>query len=154
MPTDLFNLLILPILPSDCFTGWPFVHFASQCGQGDDQLRHLVLTVTYVLSSPPPIQAANNAVFTLTVTDCNDFPPVFTQTNYSFIISERSTIAAADEVVYSSIRATDQDGTAANRMVQYQLAGGLRSTNHLLNINPATVSKSIHTQQRSVLKLS
>jgi len=72
------------------------------------------------------------------VTDCNDLPPVFTQTNHSFTISERSAATAADEDVYTSISVTDQDGTAANRMVNYRLAGGLSSTNYLLDINSAT----------------
>ena len=85
------------------------------------------------------IQAANDATFTLTVTDCNDFPPVFTQSDHSFTISERSTMTTANEIVYSGINVTDQDATAANRMVSYQIVGGLRTTNNWFNIDPNTV---------------
>ena len=80
------------------------------------------------------------------VIDCNDLPPVFTQTNHSFTISERSAAAVANEDVYTSISVTDQDGTAANRMVNYWLAGSLNSTNNWFNINSVTVSKSINPQ--------
>lgn len=86
------------------------------------------------------IQAANDATFTLTVTDCNDFPPVFTQTDHSFTISERSTMTTTNEIVYSGINVTDQDATAANRMVSYQIVGGLRTTNNWFNIDSTTVS--------------
>ena len=85
------------------------------------------------------------------VIDCNDLPPVFTPTDHSFTISERSAAAAANEDVYTSISVTDQDGTAANRMVNYRLAGGLSSTNYWLDINSASVSKSINPQYSLVI---
>lgn len=97
-----------------------------------------IVTVS-ILLNVSTIQAANDATFTLTVTDCNDFPPVFTQSDHSFTISERSTMTTANEIVYSGINVTDQDATAANRIVSYQIVGGLRTTNNWFNIDSTTV---------------
>ena len=51
-------------------------------------------------------------------------------------------MTTANEIVYTNISVTDQDTTAANTMVRYQIVGGLSSTNNWFNINPTTVSST------------
>lgn len=81
-----------------------------------------------------------DAVVTLTVTDCNDHPPVFSQSSYAFSIPERTAAPAADEPVYTGITVTDNDASAANTMLSFSVVGGVASTNNWFDIAPTTVS--------------
>ena len=91
-----------------------------------------------IISIPP--QSANDAVLTLTITDCNDHPPVFSQSSYAFTIAERTAAPAADEVVFTGITVTDNDATAANSMMSFSVVGGVAATNNWFDITPTTVS--------------
>ena len=81
-----------------------------------------------------------DATFTLTMTDCNDLPTLFTSTAYSFFVSEAITGPGTDTVVYTGLAVTDGDGTAANRDAVFSVQGFSQSTRGWFNVDPATVS--------------
>jgi len=76
----------------------------------------------------------------VTVTDCNDFPPVFSSPTYQFTLAERTSGPTSDENVFTGISVTDGDGTAANSVSVFSIAGAPASTNSWFGINSETVS--------------
>lgn len=88
------------------------------------------------------LQSTSDAMLTVTITDCNDHPPVFSQSNYAFTIAERRAGPTANEVVFSGISVTDNDASAANRAMTFSVVGGVASTNNWFDVNPSTVSGS------------
>ena len=78
----------------------------------------------------------------VTVTDCNDFPPVFSSDEYQLVLPERTSAATSNENVFSGISVTDGDLTAANSASVFSIVGAPASTNSWFGINPQTVSTS------------
>ena len=76
----------------------------------------------------------------MTLTDCNDNPPVFGQNDYAFTISERITGPSANEPVFSGISVSDNDATSTNTQQLFAIVGGAASTNNWFGIDSATVS--------------
>ena len=76
------------------------------------------------------------------VTDCNDLPPMFDRgtSGYAFTVQERTVGPGSDEAVFTDIVVTDGDGTAANRVQNYQLLNGVASTNGWFDIDSTSVS--------------
>ena len=82
-------------------------------------------------------------MLTVTITDCNDHPPVPSQSSYAFTIAERITGPSADEAVYSDISVTDNDATAVNQAMQFEVVGDVAIvTNNWFDINSAVSSAS------------
>ena len=78
---------------------------------------------------------------TVTITDCNDHPPILSQSSYAFTIAERTAGPSDDETVFSGISVTDNDASASNRAVQFEVVGDVATaTNNWFDINSATVS--------------
>ena len=94
------------------------------------------LTVLFTLT----LQSTSDAMLTVTITDCNDHPPVFSQSNYAFTIAEQMTGPTSNEVVFSGISVTDNDASAANRAMTFSVVGGVASANNWFDVNPSTVS--------------
>ena len=87
------------------------------------------------------MQAASDAMLTVTVTDCNDHPPILSQTSYAFTIPERTAGPSSDEAVFSGISVTDNDASAGNRAMQFEVVGDVATaTNNWFDIDSATVS--------------
>ena len=61
-------------------------------------------------------QSTDSFVQTIMITDCNDEPPVFTDSLYIFFVTENS---AAGEIAGPTIDSTDADSTNDNRNVMY-----------------------------------
>ena len=90
------------------------------------------------------LQAASDAMLTVTITDCNDHPPILSQSSYAFTIAERTAGPSADETVFSGILVTDNDASASNRAMQFEVVGDVATTtNNWFDINSATVSTGI-----------
>ena len=85
------------------------------------------------------LQAPDDAEVQITITDCNDHPPVFINAPYEFIIAEGTEGTSGGFVVFSNISTTDGDSTEANQQVVYSLVDGTSSTNGWFNIR-STVS--------------
>ena len=80
-------------------------------------------------------------MLTVTVTDCNDHPPLLSQSSYAFTLDERTAGPSADEVVFSDISVTDNDASAGNRAMVFDVVGDVATvTNNWFDINSATVS--------------
>ena len=88
------------------------------------------------------LQSTSDAMLTVTITDCNDHPPVLSQSNYAFTIAERTASPTANEVVFTGISVTDNDASAANRAMTFSVVGGVASANNWFDVNPSTVSIS------------
>ena len=87
------------------------------------------------------MQAASDAMLTVTITDCNDHPPILSQSSYAFTIAERTAGPSADETVFSGISVTDNDASASNRAMQFEVVGDVATaTNNWFDIDSATVS--------------
>ena len=87
------------------------------------------------------MQAASDAMLTVTVTDCNDHPPILSQSSYAFTIPERTAGPSADETVFSGISVTDNDASASNRAMQFEVVGDVATaTNNWFDIDSTTVS--------------
>lgn len=84
-------------------------------------------------------------MLTVTITDCNDHPPVLSQSSYAFTIAERTTGPAANEVVFSGINVTDNDGSAINRAMSFSVVGGVASANNWFDVSSTTVSSTYVT---------
>ena len=83
-------------------------------------------------------------MLTLTITDCNDHPPILSQFSYAFTIAERTTDPSADEIVFTDISVTDNDASAGNQAMQFEVVGDVATaTNNWFDINSATVSGSL-----------
>ena len=83
-------------------------------------------------------------MLTLTITDCNDHPPILSQSSYAFTIAERTTGPSADEIVFTDISVTDNDASAGNQAMQFEVVGDVATaTNNWFDINSATVSGSL-----------
>ncbi len=80
---------------------------------------------------------------TVTVTDCNDFPPVFSSptSQYQIVLSERTTGPTTDEVIFTGISVADGDATAANSVSVFSIVGAPSSANNWFGINSMTVSQ-------------
>ncbi len=92
-------------------------------------------------------QSTTDANLTVTVTDCNDHPPVFIFTNttsYGIIVSETPGLTSAKFDVLTTVDTTDADGTVANQAVTYSIVS---STFPWFEINPTSVSQSIMMQE-------
>ncbi len=76
----------------------------------------------------------------LTLTDCNDFGPVFSMPSYTFNIDEAIIGPATNDDVFIGISVTDSDATSVNRMRTFSIVGAPSSTNGWFGINPDTVS--------------
>lgn len=111
---------------------------------GTDQLRVSLLAwlAAHLIpfSSLLP-QSTDQFVLTVLVGDCNDEPPLFSTSEYDFLITERMIANSSTQTIFSNINTTDADGTASNRAVTYSLADGLSSTLNWLDINPTTVNR-------------
>ena len=113
----------------------------------------MMLGSAYIISSASVsyVQAASNAMLTVTVTDCNDHPPLLSQSSYAFTLDERTTGPSSDEVVFSDISVTDNDASASNRAMVFDVVGEVATvTNNWFDINSATVSRSC-SQHISIL---
>ena len=88
-------------------------------------------------------QSPNDTIITLTVTDCNDHPPVPSQTSYAFTLAERVTAPGSNENVFTGISVTDNDASAANRAMVFDVVGGVSSANNWFDINPTSVSCTV-----------
>ena len=87
------------------------------------------------------LQAASDAMLTVTITDCNDHSPILSQTSYAFTIPERTAGPSSDEAVFSGISVTDNDASASNRAMQFEVVGDVATaTNNWFDIDSATVS--------------
>ena len=78
---------------------------------------------------------------TLTLTDCNDNPPVFDRDEYTFTITEGSTVT--DNPVFSDIIVNDSDITPALQLRTFEIIGGVASANNWLDIDSSTVSACV-----------
>ena len=96
------------------------------------------------------MQAPDNAVIQINVTDCNDHPPVFINAPYEFRIDEGTEGTPGGSVVFSGINTTDDDGTTPNQVVVYSLLDGTSSTNGWFNILRSTVSSLALTFSHAV----
>ena len=80
-------------------------------------------------------------MLTVTITDCNDHPPILSQSSYAFTIAERITGPSANEVVFSDISVTDNDATAINQAMLFEVVGDVATvTNNWFDINSAVSS--------------
>ena len=83
------------------------------------------------------LQSASDAMLTVSITDCNDHPPILSQSSYAFTIAERTSGPSEDEIVFSGISVTDNDASAGNRAMLFDVVGEVATAT-----NSATVSGS------------
>ena len=81
-------------------------------------------------------------MITFTVTDCNDFPTVFSAPLYTFSIDEAVTGPAANMEVFTGIMTSDGDATAANRVPLFSIVDAPSSTYGWFGIDSSSVSYS------------
>ena len=85
-------------------------------------------------------QTPVDSVLNLTLTDCNDFGPVFSMLSYTFNIDEAIVGPTTSMDVFSGIAITDGDATSVNRIATFSIIDAPSSTNGWFGIDPDTVS--------------
>lgn len=87
-----------------------------------------------------------DAVLTLTLTDCNDLPTVFTNTFHSFSINEAITGPSSDMEVYTGLSVTDGDTSSVNRVAVFSIVGaGLINSWFGVDSNTVSYKDLFHT---------
>lgn len=81
-----------------------------------------------------------DSVLTLTLTDCNDFPTVFTSPTHTFNVDEVTVGPATNTDVYSGIVVSDGDASSENRERVFSIIDAPSSTNGWFGIDRDSVS--------------
>lgn len=73
------------------------------------------------------------------VTDCNDFPTLFSSASFAFSLDETIVPSTSDVDVYSGIVVSDADQASENRARAFSIVGAPASTNNWFGINSTNV---------------
>lgn len=116
-----------------------------------ENVSSLLLTIVAVDSGRVPHPLTGSATVSVSITDYNEFPPVFNESSYEAVVIEN----ADSGTFVASVFASDEDADFPNNAVQYSL-GGNRSSAFAIDpeVGVVTVSGEVDWEEGAIFNLT